>query len=165
MYEKTWPGDWHARILERVQRRGFSTVTQYTSDRIGVSLVDLATELGSDDVAGIQIMYMLIEEATRTNAVPRLLRDLFVRELREHLPNGWRYPLDEESRFEVIGALVDWEVELRQTEIRDHFDREATLEARKAFLNAELPAGWIPDGPDDPVIVAFVDRCLGRVPS
>jgi hypothetical protein len=32
-------------------------------------------------------------------------------------------------------------------------------------MDAEFPTGWLPEGPDDPVIVAFVDRCLGQAPS
>ena len=160
MFEKTWSGDWHARVLERVQQRGFTTVTQYAADRVGVDLVELAEELGPDDVAADQIMCLLIEDAVRTKTVPRMLRDLFVRELREALPQGWRSPLDDEARSEVARALARWE-----TELEDHLDKPATFTAGQDFMNAELPTGWLPDGPNDPVIVAFVDRCLGRVPS
>ena len=46
MFGKIWSGDWHARVLERVQQRGFATVTQYTADRVGIPLVELAEELG-----------------------------------------------------------------------------------------------------------------------
>ena len=160
MYQKTWAGDWHARVLERVQRLGFTTVTQYAADRIGVPLVDLAKELGSDDIAGIQVMYLLLEEAIRTNTIPCALRDLLVRELRAALPTGWKHPLDDESRAEVAFALGRWEIE-----IKDHLDDESTFAAGQDLLNAELPDGWLPEGPNDPVIVAFVDRCLGRAPS
>ncbi len=158
-YEKTWSGDWHGRILERVRERGFETLTEYASDRAGVSLVSLADELGPD-IAAAQLRGVLLEEAVRRNTVPRLLRDLFVRELRDRLPQGWNYPLDDESRSEIAGALAHWE-----TELKDHLDDERTFAAGQALLDAELPSGWLPDGPDDPVIVAFVDRCLGHAPS
>ena len=161
MYAKTWSGDWHARILERVQRIGFATVTQYAGARVGIPLVDLAKELGPDDVAGIQIMNLLIEEAVRSNTIRHALRDLFVRELRWALPQGWSSPLDDEARSEVAGALARWEIELRS-----HLpDEDSIFAAGQGLLNAELPAGWFPEGPNDPVIVAFVDRCLGRAPS
>jgi hypothetical protein len=29
----------------------------------------------------------------------------------------------------------------------------------------QLPTGWLPEGPDDPIIVAFVERSLGGEPS
>ncbi|HWO21848.1 MAG TPA: hypothetical protein VNO30_23925 [Kofleriaceae bacterium] len=162
MYQKTWSGDWHARVLERAQRLGFATVTQYAAARVGVSLVDLAEELASanEDVAGVQVMWILVEEAIRTNTVPRVLRDLFVRELRQALPQGWKFPLDDASRCDVAGAVAGWKVELKE-----HLDDKATSMAGRELLNAELPDGWLPAGPDDPVIVSFVERCRGRAPS
>lgn len=159
-FGKTWSGDWHSRILERVRLRGFETITQYTNDRVGVSLLVLAAELGPDDVAAAQLRSMLVDEAVRTNTVPRVLRDLFVRELRAALPQGWTHPLDDESRSRVIGALARWE-----TELEEHLEEELTFTAGRGLLNTELPTGWLPEGPDDPVIVSFVDRCLGRAPS
>lgn len=152
--------DWRARVLGRVQQLGFKTVTAYAADRVGISLVNLAEELGSEDVAGIQVMWMLVEEASRYHTVPRALRDLVVRGLREVLPRGWRHPLDDDARVRVAGALSRW-----ATELQPHLDITLTLKASKDLLNAELPTGWLPDGPDDPIIVAFVERCLGRVPS
>jgi hypothetical protein len=160
MFGKIWSGDWPARVLERVQQRGFATVTQYAADRVGSDLVKLAEELGPDDVAADQIMCLLIEEAVRAKSVPHMLRDLFVRELREALPQGWRSPLDDEARSEVARALARWE-----TVLEEHLDKPATFTAGQNFMDAELPTGWLPDGPDDPVIISFVDRCLGRVPS
>jgi hypothetical protein len=159
MYEKIWSGDWHARILERVRKLGFKTVTAYAADRIGISLVNLAEELGNHDVAGVQVMRMLIEEAVHSHTVPCALRDLVVRWLREVLPHGWRHPLDEDARVRVAGALSRW-----ATELQPHLDRTLTIKASKELLDTELPMGWLPEGPDDPVIVAFVERCLGHVP-
>jgi hypothetical protein len=80
--------------------------------------------------------------------------------LRHRLPQGWNYPLDDKSRSEVAGDYAGWWAELQ-----DHLDQEASVSAARALLDAELPPGWLPDGPDDPVIVVFVNRCLGRAPS
>jgi hypothetical protein len=159
-FARTWSGDWHGRILERVRLRGFETATEYANARPGVPLVTLAQELGSDDIAAAQLRSVLLAEATGSNAVPRQLRDLFVRELREALPRGWSNPLDDESRSSVAGAYADWWAELK-----DHLDHAASTEAARDLLDAELSPGWLPDGPDDPVIVAFVNRCLGHAPS
>jgi len=159
-FAKTWSGDWHGRILERVHQRGYETVTQYAGERPGVSLIVLAHELGQGDVAAAQIRSILVEEALRTRTIPRVLRDLLVRELRERLPEGWRCPLNDELRSEVAGVLAHWE-----TELEGHLDEDAAFAAGQDLMNAELPTGWLPEGPDDPAIVAFVDRCLGRMPS
>jgi hypothetical protein len=164
-FEKTWTGDWHGRILERVQQRGFETVTQYVGSRPGVSLLVLADELGPGDIAAVQIESLLVEEAIRTRMVPHILRDLLVRELHYALPHGWRYPLDDDSRSRVARALARWETDLQIEHRLDCFDDESTFKAGQDLMDAEFPTGWLPEGPDDPVIVAFVDRCLGRAPS
>ncbi|HSK04913.1 MAG TPA: hypothetical protein VK932_26875 [Kofleriaceae bacterium] len=164
-FEKTWSGDWHGRVLERVHRRGFESVTHYVDQRPGVSLLMLAHEIGPDDVAAAQLRSILVQEAIRTRTVPRVLRDLFVRELRRSLPGGWKHPLDDASRSEVAGALATWQTELEVEDNLDCFDDESTFKAGQDLMDAEFPTGWLPEGPDDPVIVAFVDRCLGRAPS
>jgi hypothetical protein len=165
VFEKAWSGDWHGRILERVSARGFKTVTRYVSERPGVSLRVLARELGSDDVAASQLRSILVSEALRTGTVPRALRDLFVRELRQYLPDGWQHPLDSAARARVGRALATWLAELRLAEHLDCFDDDMMFDAGQDFMNADLPPGWLPEGPDDPVIITFVDRCLGHDPS
>jgi hypothetical protein len=50
---------------------------------VGLALVMLADELGSDHIAADQLQSVLLDEAQLINTVPRLLRDLLVRELRE----------------------------------------------------------------------------------
>ena len=163
-FEKAWSGDWHSRILERVHQRGFETITGYLSERPGASLLVLATELGAEDIAAVQIRSILVEEAIRTGAIPLALRDLFIRELHYALPQGWKHPLDDASRSEVAGALARWQTELEITDHLDCFNDEMTFKAGQDLMNAELPTGWLPEGPDDPIIVAFVDRCLGVCP-
>ena len=159
-FARTWSGDWHGRILERVRQRGFNSASEFAAERTGASLIALADELGQEDIAAAQLRSVLVEEATHTNTVPRLLRDLLVRELRGALPRGWVCPLGDESRSRVAGAVADWWAELKE-----HLIEGATFDAGRALLDADLAAGWLPEGPDDPVIVAFVDRCIGRTPS
>ena len=162
---KAWSGDWHDRILERVHERGFKTVTQYAGERPGVSLVVLAKELGMDDGAALQFRSILLVEGLRTRTLPRALRDLFVRELRESLPEGWTHPPDADSRARVAGTAARWQTMTEIGEDLDCFDEGMTFKASQDLMQAELPARWLPEGPDDPVIIAFVDRCLGRLPS
>jgi hypothetical protein len=127
---------------------------------MGLPLLMLAKELSSDDIAAAQIRYLLIDEAIRSKTFPRMACDLLTRELLQVLPSGWKLPFNEETRSEVAGVLSGWYAELQ-----DHLDHDATMSAGRELLNAELPDGWLPEGPDDPVIVSFVDRCLGRAPS
>jgi hypothetical protein len=164
-FEKAWSGDWYGRILDRVHKRGFETVAQFIGERPGTSLLVLAKELGTDDVAAAQIRSILVQEAIRSNTVPRALRDLLVRELRQGLPQGWKSPPDDESRSKIARAVARWKTDLKIEDHLDCFDDEMSFKASQDLLKAELPTGWLPEGPDDPLIIAFVDRCLGRVPS
>ena len=79
-YEKAWSGDWHGRI-------------------------PLAHELGSGDIAGAQIQALLLEEAIRSNTVPHLLRDLFVRGLRHRLPQDWSSPTAPTIRSSSLSSI------------------------------------------------------------
>ena len=128
-FAKTWSGDWHGRVVERVRQRGFESVTQYASDRPGVSLLVLADELGPYDVAATQIESLLVEEAIRTRTVPHLLRDLLVRELHYALPHGWKHPLDDDSRSKVARALARWETDLQIEHHLECFDDKMTFKA------------------------------------
>jgi hypothetical protein len=159
---KIWSGDWHGRILERVHARGFATVTQYAEANPDVSLLVLAEDLGPDDVASGQIRSILVDEAVQIGSVSRLLRDLFVRELCYSLSHGWRHPLDAKARARVARVLAFWRAELEFEDLLDCIDEESLLKAGQDFMDAERPTGWLPDGPDDPVIIAFVERCLRR---
>lgn len=154
-FAKTWSGDWHTRISERVRERGYLNVTNYAGDRPGVPLLELAYQLGPDDVAAAQIRCVLIEEAVRSKTIPRMTRDLFARELFAALPLGWTNPLDETTRSEVAGAIADW-----HSELADFIDRDAMRAAGREFLASQLPTGWRPTGSDDAILVALARRCL-----
>lgn len=164
-FAKAWSGDWHGRIVERVNQRGFATLMQFAGECPGVSLWALAHELGPEDVAAVQIRSVLVDEAVKMRMVPHVLRDLLVRELRSALPTGWRSPLDEHARYQVGGALASWKAELTIEDQLHCFDDDMTFEAGQRLLDAELPDGWLPEGPSDPIIVVFVERCLGHAPS
>lgn len=154
-FETTWSKDWHTRVEDRVRQRGFSSVTQYAQNRIGVPLLELADELGPDDIAAAQITLLLIEEALRAGDIRNAARDLLVRQLRVALPAGWSNPLNESTRSEVAGAIADW-----YSDLEDYIDRDNMRAAGRELLAAQLPLGWRPAAPDDAIVATFVDRCM-----
>ncbi len=108
----------------------------------------------------IRIRCLLVEDAIRSKAIPRMARDLFEREPRKVLPTGWKYRSID---------LTCWRGRRRESRAgtlnsRDPLTTLATMAAGKELLIAELPVRVAPKGARDPVIVAFVDRCLGRAP-
>jgi hypothetical protein len=144
--DRSWQGNWKARLYERVRERGYDSLTALAEARPTTSLVALAEELGPDDVAGVQVFSGLLAEAERTHQVTRLVRGQLVRELCACLPNGWPAVLDDASRFKVAKALGLWSSFTPTTH------EERVRRAGDALLATPPPPGWRPLGPDDELL-------------
>ncbi|MFB1484191.1 NUDIX hydrolase [Corallococcus sp. RDP092CA] len=143
---RSWQGNWKARLYERVRERGYDSLTAFAEARPRASLVALAKELGPEDVAGVQVFSGLVAEAERAHRVARLVRGQFVRELSEHLPEGWPATMDDSNRFKVARALAGWSSFTPDTH-QQRVDRAGDL----LFSNPPHP-GWRPLGPDDELL-------------
>lgn len=143
---RSWQGNWKARLYERVRERGYDSLTAFAEARPTASLVELAEELGQDDIAGVQVFSGLVAEAERSNQVTRLVRGQLVRELSQHLPNGWPAVLDDANRFDVAHALARWSSYTPET----HTER--VDQVGDSLLAHPPPPGWRPLGPDDELL-------------
>ncbi|MBZ4377307.1 NUDIX hydrolase [Corallococcus sp. AS-1-6] len=143
---RSWQGNWKVRLYERVRERGYDSLTAFAEARPTASLVALAEELGADDIAGVQVFSGLVAEAEQRKQVTRLVRGQFVRELFQHLPNGWPPVLDDTNRFDVAQVLARWSSYTPET----HAER--VKQARAALRANPPPAGWKPLGPDDELL-------------
>jgi hypothetical protein len=135
-----------ARLYERVRERGYDSLTAFAEARPTASLVELADELGPDDIAAVQVFSGLVAEAEQSRKVTRLVRGQLVRELAQHLPNGWPAVLDDTTRFDVAHALARWTTYTPETH-EERVDR-----ASDALLASPPPPGWRPLGPDDELL-------------
>jgi hypothetical protein len=144
--DRSWEGNWKARLYERVRERGYDSLTAFAEARPTASLVALAEELGEDDIAGVQVFSALVEEAERSHQVTRLVRGQLVRELSQHLPNGWPTVLDDATRFDVAHALARWITYTPETH------QERVKQVRAALRATPPPPGWHPLGPDDELL-------------
>lgn len=144
--DRSWEGNWPARLYERVRELGYPSLTAFAEARPTASLVELAEELGQDDIAGVQVFSGLVDEAEKSHHVTRLVRGQFVRELWESLPNGWPPVMDDEARFEVAMVLGSWSGFTPET----HVERVRQVSA--ALLAHPPPPGWRPLGPDDELL-------------
>ncbi|NPC72295.1 NUDIX hydrolase [Corallococcus exiguus] len=143
---RSWQGNWKARLYERVRERGYESLTAFAEARPSASLVALANELGPDDVAGVQVFSGLVAEAERTHRVTRLVRGQLVRELSEHLPDGWPAEMDDANRVKVARALAGWYSFTPETH-QERVDR-----AGDVLFASPPPPGWRPLGPDDALL-------------
>lgn len=151
---KSWSGDWHARIYDRAKAKGYASVTAFADARPRLSLLALAEELGPDDVNGAQLLAILRDEAEKGGFVDRFARSLLVHEIYEAIPKGWRVTPDDgfDFEFNATGPLVTLITELPKS----HEAMARNL--LRIMMAAELPAGWLPEGPDDPMLVALFER-------
>jgi hypothetical protein len=146
----SWEGNWKARLYARVREHGYDSLTAFAEARPTLPLVELAQELGGDDVNAVQVFSGLVAEAERSNRLTRLVRGQLVRELWESLPNGWPAVLDDEARMEVAIALGSWSAFTPIT----HEERARQVMA--ALLAKPPPPGWRPLGPDDELLLTLL---------
>jgi len=144
--DRSWEGNWKARLYERVRERGYDSLTAFAEARPTASLVALAEDLGPGDLAGVQVFSGLVAEAERNNQVTRLVRGHLVRELWGCLPEGWPAVLDDANRFKVAKAFGLWSGFTPETH------KERVRQARAALLANPPPPGWRPLGPDDELL-------------
>ena len=147
-----WIGNWYERIKQRARGRGFATVTAFADTQPTASLLELADELGKDDVAAAQLEKVLLHEAEEAGTIERCARSLLVRMIHEELPEGWHKEWNDDTRFRRAGVFSRWVVDMgsRYEPIGDHICD--VLEA------APIPEGWLPGGPDDPILVDIFQK-------
>ena len=148
--DRSWEGNWKARLYERIRERGYDSVTAFANARPTASLVALADELGPDDIAGVQVLSRLLAEAEQRKQVTRFVRDVLVRMLSQSLPDGWPPVLDDANRFKVAKAIGRWFAYTPETH-KERADR-----AGDALLATPPPPGWRPLGPDDELLLSLL---------
>jgi hypothetical protein len=158
-----WEGNWEKRIYDRVFQRDFPSLTAFADSRPTATLKDLAEELASEnDVAPGQLERLLRHEAQETRHVHRFARSALVRQMHEYFSQGWMRAdkpspgpssPDEWCRASVYATwsgCVGEEYDAPTDRVWDSLKKIARV-------------GWLPSGPDDPIIVqAFRE---GRFPE
>jgi hypothetical protein len=148
----TVPTDrWHrdpAGFLDRRLGKRGPTVQQFLATRPGQSWNQLVHSF-DEPVAPIQLMAYVQQAAAKGQWLDWYARDSLVRALGEHLPDGWRLQGAMDSR--TAYALAGW---LTSMSILGPACAERAHQVVDWLKRAELPLGWLPDGPDDSRLVA-----------
>jgi len=151
------------RITARLEALDYRSVSEFLAMRPTTSLDAMAATLGLDEVTSFHLERQLLAEALRDGRGDVAARDLLVRLLHESLPGGWPAASGDvgagpgapwQCQFVAarwvlaVGAAPGW---------RDRAARVALgIERGTAF-----PAGWLPRGVDDPVLVEHFARHWG----
>lgn len=145
----SWEGNWERRIRDRVGERHFASVTAFAESRPTATLVELADELGAEDVAAVQVEALLRDEARETSSIHRFARSMLVREVHHFFPDGWMR--GDRVEWNRAGVWAKWVSRLGQ-------EQKSAAERVWDSLESHVPLGWLPSGPDDPIIMqAFTE--------
>lgn len=139
-----WRDGWGRRITDLLRARGHLSVMSFFEAHPRVSLVELASILGGEDVAAVQLEWAFLDEAREANVVEPCARDLLVRVIHEHFPGGWQAWDDRLHQL----AFSGWSAPLK-TRALVTADTPAVWEA----LYERAAPGWLPMDGADPLLV------------
>lgn len=149
------------RIAARLEGLGYRSVGEFLAMRPTTSLDVMAATLGLAEVTSFHLERQALAEALRAGSGDTAARDLLVRLLHEHLPDGWPAAATDApgglgwpcqvvaARWSLaVAAAPSW---------RDRAARVAlAIDRGTAF-----PVGWLPVGVDDPILVEHFARHWG----
>ncbi len=155
--------EWTEALSRALESRRFASLSAYADSRPEASLAELAADLGGPDAAPIALEQRLIAEAEATGTMERCARSLLARDLRQELSEGWpeRTDSDDETAsqaFRLAGVFLALATSLPAA-YQGAIDR-----VERAMKTAELPVGWLPDGPDDPALIELFASCWHAPP-
>jgi hypothetical protein len=145
-----WSGDWHAKIRGRVHAQGCETISDFAKRHPSLPYFKLARLLGND-VAAVQLAIVHFEEAKASGCLREVAMAAFCRALHQHLKRGWNKGMRVD--FHTAGAYAEWRAMLESRAFAPELIPlgEAVW---KALKDSVPPTGWLPSGPDDPIVTA-----------
>ena len=148
-------GHWHRDpqgFLDRRLRERGLTVQQFLAARPGQSWNHLVHYF-DEPMAPIQLMAYAQEAAAKGQWLDWYARDALARALGEHLPDGWQFRgrVRGEMDYPTARALSDWSAIMS---ILGDACHERARQVADRLERAGLPLGWLPDDPEDPLLVA-----------
>ena len=150
-FDHPWIPDWPDRVTGLVQSMGYPDLESFLATMPAVSYIDVADEIGHG-VAPIQVLCVQFKEAKSRNVVRRAAMDALTRHAIEQFPIGWG--IDERPEYRAASALGNWTA---SSVVSGDCGEYENLLQRIAH-SFKPPKGWIPTGPDDPVIIAAFEE-------
>jgi hypothetical protein len=143
---KSWQGDWYRRVLDGVASAGFPSVMAFAAGHPTWTYRQLAEALGPD-IVPVHVEWIERKEAMDTDRFRDFAASNLVRTLRECMPEGWGR--GDKPDFRVAHSFGTWGASLGA-----NYPDDIVLGAAAALKKSSVPTGWLPTGPDDPLIVA-----------
>jgi hypothetical protein len=147
-----WEGDFEGRITRFARAAGHDGAWSYLRSRPGVSLVEIARDIG--DAAAVQIERMVLAECLERGAMLDLICDLVARRVRSQLPKGWGSGNDfaHSMAFLLTGLPQPY--------------RDLTKRISSDLREASLPPkGWLPASGEDVLLRGACARAVASLPD
>lgn len=154
--------EWTEALSRTLNCRGFRSLTDYADSLPTASLAELASNLGGSLFA---LEQRLVAEAEASGMMERCARDLFARGLRDEFPDGWQPNVPDRSAAvagQMYGVATMFLMLLMALPEAYH---GAVERVELAMGSIELPAGWKPEGPEDPILMELFGSCWHVAPT
>jgi hypothetical protein len=129
---------------------GHESVGNYLASHPAEPYFKVARRLGND-VAAVQLARMQFEEAVGIDGIRRAAMDGFCREIAENLKRGWG--VGRHVDFRTAGVYAGWMALLEFRADAPHLRPKGDA-IWSSLKEINPPQGWLPNGPNDPIIVA-----------
>jgi hypothetical protein len=140
-----WEGNWPDRIRERVAEQGYESPFTFAEAKPKATFIELANELG-EDVAPIQLEGVICDDYDKRGEAERYARGSLVRHLRDEIPDGWG--IGANFDFKRSGVYASW-----SSRLPEGYEEDADRVWAELKQTPRLYQGWLPEGPDDEILV------------
>jgi hypothetical protein len=150
-----WLAEHYEPMKQRARELGYDSLTALAESRPAESMIELADLLVGDSMRDHELARALVYEAEKAGTLERCARGILARALRSHLPQGWQlawttHPFGTGPRkFSAFDDLLHALYYRNEPVIAAIWD---TLDQRP------MSQGWLPEGPDDPILVEVFAR-------
>jgi hypothetical protein len=140
-----WTYNREERLQGSLLKQGFDDAIEFAKCHPDLTYDELVRIL-DNDLAPIQLLWILREEAIQKGETNWFAKDSLVRNIREICEEGWL--LGEDGEFDAIHARSSWMSEI--VSLGQDIEKKAELVRDKLKLIA--PQGWLPADINDPII-------------
>jgi hypothetical protein len=140
-----WTEDWRKRVEGALDERGMASVLEYAKLHEDATFYELAEDLGGEYLAPVQIEILLREACEHSRCLDYYARSTLVRQLHLYVPEG----IKKHGDWKLIRALSSW---IAMTATSPASEEEFARVAGIIQHSEDLPADWLPQTADDPVL-------------
>lgn len=138
---------------ERQLQRNHQNALRLCSEATGVSLRDLAMQLG-EGASSFGLKAILIREAYEQGCLREVLMDLLAERIRAWFPSGYHA----DSSISPAAAAASWQSAIEK-KVDDDRIHQCTRSVVR-YLREDVPPGdWFPLSAEDPVLAAIFEQC------